>query len=64
VTSISLEKINSIQVQSDLALTSKPKDEKNNKHKKKKKTKMTDTDLMNNFMKSLHSHPDDDLPIV
>jgi len=24
---------------------------------------MTDTDLMNNFMKSLHSHPDEDLPI-
>ena len=34
------------------------------KKRNKKKTKMTDIDLMNNFMKSLHSHPEEDLPIV
>jgi hypothetical protein len=34
------------------------------KKRNKKKTKMTDIDLMNNFMKSLHSHPDEDLPIM
>jgi len=33
------------------------------KKRNKKKTKMTDIDLMNNFMKSLHSHPEEDLPI-
>lgn len=32
----------------------------NKKKRSKKKTKLTDTDIMNNFMKSLHSHPEED----
>lgn len=30
------------------------------KRNKKKPTKMTDTDIMNQFMKSLHSNPDEE----
>lgn len=34
------------------------------KKRNKKKPKMTDIDLMNNFMKSLLSHPEEDAPVL
>lgn len=34
------------------------------KKRNKKKPKMTDIDLMNNFMKSLLSHPEEEVPVV